>query len=455
MALLDALFRSPAIEEILSDRSRMQSMLDFEAALARAEASAGVIPAAAAKVIAAKCKADLLDLSALGQAATDAGNLAIPMVKQLTTLVAKDSADAARYVHWGATSQDAIDTGMVLQLREAAKRIDKDLEALADALAEISAKHAKTPVAGRTWMQQAIPTSFGFKTAGWLDAVGRHRARLRKTAEEALVLQFGGAVGTLASLGKKGPEVAAALARNLELPLPRMPWHSHRDRLGEIAATLGLLMGTLGKIAADIALHSQTEVQEVAEPASQVRGGSSSMPQKRNSVTAATVLASANRVAALVGAMLRCGVQEQERGMGGWHAEWELMPEIVGLTGGALYHLARLVPRLRVFPQRMKENLERTHGLIFAEAVSMALAKKMGKQAAHSLVEAACDRARAEGKHLRQILLADKEAIKALSETEIASLFDANLYLGSSEEMVDAVLAAHRELNLKNDRGNK
>ena len=441
MELLDHLFRSEDVERVFSSRACLQGLLDFEAALARAEVRAGVVPSSVAAAIAAKCKAELFDIAKLARGAELAGNIAIPLVKALTNLVAQDDKDAARYVHWGATSQDAIDTGLVLQLRQALKLIADDLDRLARGLAELATKHRSTVVVGRTWMQQALPTTFGAKVAGWLDAVDRHRTRLRETERRAIVLQFGGAVGTLAALGGRGPEVAKNLAEELQLGLPDVPWHSHRDRFAEVATILGLCVGTLGKIARDIALHAQTEIGEVCEPAGEGRGGSSTMPHKRNPVTSAVVLSAATRVPGLVSTMLTAMVQEEERGLGGWHAEWETLPEIVRLTAGALRHLAEIAPRLEVDAERMKQNLEVTRGLIYAEAVTMALAEKMGKASAHQLVEAACARAQTDKRHLRDVLGEDKDVRGHLPVGALEGLFDPRRYLGEAEAFVDRVVA--------------
>jgi 3-carboxy-cis,cis-muconate cycloisomerase len=443
MTLLGRLFRWDAVEQFLDDRSRVQSLLDFEAALARAEARTGVIPAAAAPVIAARCSADLVDMEALARGAALAGNLAIPLVKQLTVLVSADDPVAARYVHWGATSQDAIDTGLVLRLRGATKQIEAEIERLAAALATLADAHRATIVAGRTWLQQAVPTSFGLKAAGWLDAVERHRGRLAELRRRALVLQFGGAVGSLAAVGVRGNEVAAALAEELELPLPDLPWHAHRDRMAEVATTLGLCTGSLGKIARDLSLHAQTEIGELAEPGAPGRGGSSTMPHKRNPVASAVVLAAAGRVPGLVATMLGAMVQEEERGLGGWHAEWETLPELVGLCGGALHHLTDAVAGLRVDTTRMAANLEATGGLIYAEAVQMALAEATGRGQAQRLVAAACDRARAEGRHLRDVLAADTGVTEHLAPADLARLFDPRKSLGVADSLIDRVLASH------------
>jgi 3-carboxy-cis,cis-muconate cycloisomerase len=450
MQLLDPLFRWRTLDEIFSDRARVQRMLDFEAALARAEASVGVIPRAASVAIEKKCRAELIDLSLLAESAALAGNLAIPLVKQLTALVARDDKESARFVHWGATSQDAIDTGFILQLQESLDLICKDLSRLSNTSAELTSKFRTTPLAARTWMQHALPTTFGFKTAGWLDALNRHRRRFSEMRRRTGVLQFGGAVGTLAALHGKGLDVAQALAQELHLGLPDIPWHSHRDRVAEVATTFGLLTGTLGKIARDISLHAQTEVGELSEPAAAGRGASSTMPHKRNPVTAAVVLSAAARVPALVSTLLSAMVQEDERGLGGWHAEWESLPEIIMLSGGALHHLAETLPGLAIDSEKMHENLSLTNGLIFAEAVTMALGSKIGRLQAHQLVEAACQRALAERKDLRAILAQDREIAKLLSSAELDQLFDPRRYMGAAELLIDRVLSSHQNMPSKN-----
>src|SRR5208337_3541054 len=327
MSLFDPLFRYDALDKLFSDEACIQGMLDFEAALARAEATSGIVPASQAQIIAGKCRAENFDLSAIAKVAASAGNLAIPLVKKLTEHVAHEDKDAARFVHWGATSQDAIDTGCILQVRGAFDLIDQDLARLSSTLVTLAETHRATPIVARTWMQQALPTTFGFIVAGWLDAVTRHRKRLAEIKPRGLALQFGGAVGTLAALGGHGPEVAKALADELRLSLPSIPWHTHRDRIVEIATTLGLCTGTLGKIARDISLHAQTEIAELSEPIAEGRGGSSTMPQKRNPVTCAVVLAAATRIPGLVNTLLSTMPQEEQRGLGGWHAEWETLPD--------------------------------------------------------------------------------------------------------------------------------
>ena len=441
--LLEPLFSTDRVREILGDRGRLQAMLDFEAALARAEARVDVIPSTAVTAIAAQCRAEFYDMSAMAQEATLAGNLAIPMVKVLTALVARTEQEAAEFVHWGATSQDAIDTGLVLQLRDVFTVIDEDLARLAARFAALAATHERTPLAGRTWLQHAAPMSFGLKAVGWLDVTGRHRERLRETRARLLTLQFGGAAGTLAALGAKGMVVASALAEDLSLALPDLPWHTHRDRVAEVATTLGLLVGTLGKVARDISLLMQTEVGEAFEPGGPGRGGSSSMPHKRNPVGSAVILAAALRVPPLVSTMLTAMGQEHERGLGGWQAEWETLPEICLLTSGALAHLIQVAEGLEVDEARMRANLDLTHGLIMSEAVTMALTGHLGRSAARRLVEEAIGRARESGRGLRDVLEDELQVAAYLSSTDLDRVFDPRSYLGCAEQFVDRALTTH------------
>lgn len=439
------LFAGPAIAAVFSDHAHLQGMLDFEAALARAEARTGVIPQAAVAPIVSACAAETYDLTVLATAAAKAGNTAIPMVKMLTARVAEADGEAARYVHWGATSQDAMDTGLVLQLRQALALIEADLSRLSAALAARAVDHKQTPMVGRTWLQHALPVTFGLKVAGWLDAIERHRARLAELKPRLLVLQFGGAAGTLAALDDKGLQVAAALAEDLNLGLPAMPWHGARDRVVEMGAVLALLTGSLGKMARDIALLMQTDVGEAFEPAGEGRGGSSTMPHKRNPVTAAVVLAAATRVPHLAGSLLSGMAQEHERGLGGWHAEWQVLPELVQLSAGALAQMADTIEGLDVDADRMRANLDITNGLIMAEAVTMALGAKIGRMAAHQRVEAASKLAVSEKRHLRDVLAQDEVVIQHLGAETLAQLFDPLGYTGMAATLVDRVLAARRQ----------
>jgi 3-carboxy-cis,cis-muconate cycloisomerase len=442
--LTAGLFTSEGMQHIFSDRNTIQSMLEVEAALARVLATEEVIPRSAAEIIVSACKADQIDAAALSKAVASAGNLAIPLVKQLTAVVARINTDAARYVHWGATSQDVIDSGRVLQLREAIDLITSDLAELADMLAALARQHRTTIMMGRTWMQHAQPTTLGLKIAGWLDALMRHQDRLQTLRERLCVLQLGGATGTLASLGDRGLTVATALARDLSLDLPALPWHTHRDRFAEMATTLGLLAGTLGKIARDIALHAQTEIAELAEPLAPGRGGSSTMPHKRNPVACSAVLACVTRVPALVSTMLASMVQEQERALGSWQAEWDTLPEIAMLTSAALNHLRELIPGLSVDATRMRANIDLTQGLVMAEAVSLALASQIGRAAAHDLVESACHKAVESGQSLRDILQSDPRLPAEFSAEKLDALFDPERYTGEASAFIDRVLEHHR-----------
>jgi 3-carboxy-cis,cis-muconate cycloisomerase len=440
--LLGPLFETDTAAAIFADRARLQGMLDFEAALARAQARLGVIPGQAAVPIAAQARAERYDLDALGQATALAGNPAIPMVKALTAQVAAVSPDAARFVHWGATSQDAMDTGLVLQLRAYVDLVDHDLERLAAALGRVAEEHRSTPMVGRTWLQHALPITLGVKVAGWLDSVQRHRQRLVELRPRLLVVQLGGAAGTLASLGDRGLEVTTALAEELDLGVPSLPWHGQRDRLAELATVLGLLTGSLGKTARDLSLLMQTDVGETFEPAAAGRGGSSTMPHKRNPIAAAAVLANAVRAPGLVATMLAAMVQEHERGLGGWHAEWETLPELAVLASGALRWTTETIEGLEVDAARMRANLDLTHGLILAEAVQMALGARIGRLEAHDVVERACRRAIADGRHLREVLAVEPAVTAQLAAAELDRLLDPARYLGLATSFVDRVLAA-------------
>jgi 3-carboxy-cis,cis-muconate cycloisomerase len=442
--LFGPLFHGPAMGAVFTDRAHLQGLLDFEAALARAEARVGVIPTAAAGPIAAQCDAALYDLGPLAEATAKAGNTAIPLVKALTARVAAKDKAAAGFVHWGATSQDAMDTGLVLQLRAALELIEADLARLSTHLAALVQTHRQTPMVGRTWLQHALPITFGLKAAGWLDAVERHRARLAELKPRLLVLQFGGAAGTLAALGDKGLVVAEALAADLKLSLPATPWHGARDRVAEFGTVLALLTGTLAKMARDIALLMQTDVAEVFEPAGEGKGGSSTMPHKRNPVAAAVVLAAATRVPHLAGSLLSGMVQEHERGLGGWHAEWQVLPELVQLSVGALAQMVEVAGGLEVKPDQMRANLDVTDGLIMAEAVAMALGARIGKQEAHHLIEAASKRAVSEKRHLRDVLAEDKAVLQHVKRDELDKLFDPFGYTGVAAALIDRVLAARR-----------
>jgi len=444
-ALFDPLFDAAGVAPLFADASRLQAMLDFEAALARAEAACGIFAGSEAETIARHCRAGLFDTAAIGRAAPAGGNPAIPLVEALTAKVAAVDPAAARWVHFGATSQDVIDTATVLLLRRLHPMFEERTAALAAILADRAAAHRDTPMVARTFLQHAVPTTFGCKLAGWLDALLRHRDRLAELEGRLFVLQFGGAAGTLAALGEKGPAVAARLAEGLGLGRPDIPWHGHRDRLAEFAGWLASLAGCLGKMAQDLALMMQTEVGELAEPGEGGRGGSSTMPQKRNPVACTLVLGACRQVPELAGSLFATMLQEHERGLGGWHAEWRILPELCVLVGGALARLQETLAGLEVDVARMRRNLELTDGLVMAEAVRIALVEALGREAAGRRLAAACRRARTEGRHLREVLAADPEIVSRLGERKLTALFDPAGYLGAAPAFVDAVLARYRE----------
>ncbi|MDB5605218.1 MAG: 3-carboxy-cis,cis-muconate cycloisomerase [Bradyrhizobium sp.] len=440
--LLAPMLSSAAMRAVCDDVACLQHMLDFEAALARAEVAVGVIPASAAGPIANACKAGAFDLAALADAATKSGNLAIPLVKALTASVTKTDADAARYVHWGATSQDVIDTATMLTLRAAIDALLSDIDRAIAGFAKLARQHRNTAMVARTWLQHALPMPFGLKLAEYAAALHRSRARLQRLHSEALALQFGGAAGTLAALGDKGWLVAEKLAQELELPLPDAPWHTHRDRIAEAASVFAIVAGTCGKIARDIQLMMQTDVAEAFEPAGEGRGGSSTMPHKRNPVAAATALAAATMAPNLAATIFAAQVQDHERSAGPWHAEWPTLPSLLLVTSGALTAIVDIAEGLEVDAARMRVNLGTTHGLIMAEAVTMALAEKIGKSEAHHLVEAAGKKAVAEKKDLQDVLAKDPKVTAHLDAKKLADLFEPMAYQGVSQQLIDRLLAS-------------
>ncbi|MFC3608905.1 3-carboxy-cis,cis-muconate cycloisomerase [Stutzerimonas tarimensis] len=445
--LFDVYFTAAPMREVFSDRGRVQGMLDFEAALARAEARCGLIPSSAVGPIEAACDADGYDLDALAVAIATAGNSAIPLARALGERIAATDAEAEKYVHLGATSQDAMDTGLVLQLRQAIDLIEADLAELANALAIQAERHAGTPMTGRTWLQHATPVTLGMKIAGWLGALTRHRQRLNEIKPRLLCLQFGGASGSLAALGEHAWPVCEALAEELGLQLPDQPWHTQRDRLVEFAGLLGMIAGSLGKLGRDLSLLMQTDVGEVFEPSAPGKGGSSTMPHKRNPVGAAVMIAAATRAPGLVATLLSAMPQEHERSLGLWHAEWDSLPELCCLVSGALAQALIAVPALEVDAERMRGNLELTRGLVLAEAVSIALAQRVGREKAHHLVEHCCKQAVAQGRHLRGVLGDTPEVRAELNDAELDRLLDPSFYLGQARRWVERALAEHHALN--------
>jgi 3-carboxy-cis,cis-muconate cycloisomerase len=440
--LLAPMLSSAAMRAICDDAATLQNMLDFEAALARAEAVVGVIPADAAAPITKACRAESFDLAGLADAATRSGNLAIPLVKALTANVAKADAEASRYVHWGATSQDVIDTGAMLALRAGIDALLADLDRAIAGFAKLAHQHRHTPVVARTWLQHALPMPFGLKLAEYAAALHRSKLRLRRLRSEGLALQFGGAAGTLAALGDNGLKVAEGLAKELGLPLPDAPWHTHRDRIAEAASVFAIVTGTCGKIARDISLMMQTDVGEAFEPSGEGRGGSSTMPHKRNPVAAASALAAATMAPNLAATIFAAQVQDHERSAGPWHAEWPTLPTLMLVTSGGLAAIVDIAEGLEVDTARMRANLDATHGLIMAEAVTFALAEKIGKSDAHHLIEAASKKAVKDRKHLRDVLTADAKITAQLSADKITALFEPMAYQGASQVLIDRLLAS-------------
>jgi 3-carboxy-cis,cis-muconate cycloisomerase len=444
-ALLAPLFSSAAMRAVVDDKARVQRMLDVEAALARAESALGIIPADAAAPIAQACRVEHFDLAALASDAPASGNLTIPLVMMLTAKVKASDAKAAGFVHWGATSQDVIDTALVLDLRAGIDALSSDLDRAISGFAKLAESNRSTASVARTWLQQALPMPFGLKIAGYAAALSRSRARLKRVREDALVLQFGGAAGTLAALGTRGLDVAGKLAAELKLPLPDAPWHSHRDRLADVASVLAILAGTCGKIARDVSLMMQTEIGEAFEPAAAGKGGSSTMPHKRNPVGASSTLACAAMAPQLASTIFAAMVQDHERAAGAWPAEWPTFPALLLVTSGALAAVADIGEGLEVDDARMRANLDATHGQIMAEAVSFALAAKIGKQDAHKLIEDAGKKAHSEKRGLKDVLAGEKAVAAHVSPAELEKLFDPMNYQGVAQTLIDRLLASARK----------
>ena len=429
--LIESLATTEPLADVFSDRSVLQAMLDFEVALARAEAELGIIPQSAVRAIAHCSDAEEYDAGIQAKETLRAGTPGIPLVKALRKRVQQEDARAADFVHWGATSQDVADTALILLLKKSAAILDGDLARIEKALRPLVAKHRKTVMLGRTLLQPAPPVTMGLKVAGWLASIRRGRVRLQRAFSDALVLQFGGASGTLAALGNRGPRVAELIAKRLRLDLPDAPWHTQRDRLAEVVCACGILTGSLGKMARDISLLMQHEVGEASEPGGGGRGGSSTMPQKRNPIASAIALAAGNRVPGLTAAFLSQMVQEHERGVGGWQAEWPTISEVIQSTGVAIASMAEAAEGLAVSPARMKENLKSTQGTIFAEKAALLLSATLGREAAHEVLERATDSKRTRGRTLAQILadIPEAQADKKL----LASLEDPEDYLGAAQ----------------------
>ncbi len=443
--LIESLGTTGPLADLFSDQSILQAMLDFEAALARAEACFNIVPQSAADVISAEATAEAFDPAVLADASLRAGTPGIPLVKALTERVRGKDPAAAGFVHWGATSQDVADTALVLLLKQAQPILQSDLIRLEKALQRLGEDHRGVVMLSRTLLQPAPPTTFGLKAAGWLSAISRSHKRLDQTFAEALIVQFGGASGTLAALGGQGIAVGRALADELGLGFPDAPWHAHRDRLAELLCVCGVLTGSLGKMARDISLLMQGEVGEVAEPGGQGRGGSSTMPHKRNPIGCSLTLAAAVRVPGLVATFLSAMVQEHERAVGGWQAEWPTVAGIVQATGLAVASMAEVAEGLVVDPVRMRANIEATRGVIFAERVTMLLGEKLGRDVAHGVLEKATRQSIMERRRLADVLAGMPEVIRHLDSTTLRELEVPEQYLGMADAFRIRLLASSRE----------
>lgn len=441
--LYASLFYQADMTEIFSDHALLKYMIQAEVALAKAQAQVGVIPESAAAIIADVANTQgiqWIDFENLAIATGLAGNIAIPFVKQFTAAVKAVDEDASRYVHWGATSQDILDTACILQARDALDVVEFQLRHAYAVSLELAEKYRAEVMIGRTWLQQALPITFGHKAARWASSFKRDLDRLEQMKARVLTAQLGGAVGSLASLLDQGSTVVEAYAAQLNLSVPTCTWHGERDRIIETAGFLAIVVGNTGKMARDWSLMMQTEIAEVFEPTAKGRGGSSTMPHKRNPVAAASILAAANRVPALMSSMYQSMVQEHERSLGAWHAEWLALPEIFQLCAGALQRTVEVLQGLEVNSKNMQRNIEMTQGLIMAEAVMMALAPKMGRLNAHHLVEKACQQAVAEQSHLQDIVSSFTEVKQHFSAAELTLIFKPESYLGNIQDQIDAVL---------------
>ena len=439
-AILGPLFSDEEISDLLSDGAFVRALVQVEIALARAEARLGVIPANAAERI-ARARADRIEIEALTKGTLRSGFPIIALVDELRKQV---GSEAAPFLHWGATTQDIMDSACVLQLRSAAELFKSRITAIVRHLSALADHHRNLVLAGRTHSQQALPITFGVKIAAWLAPLLRHLQRLEEILPRLLVVQFGGAAGTLAALGDQGLPVMQALAEELRLGVPLMPWHAQRDSLVEFADWLSLVTGSLGKMAQDVILLAQTEVGEIGESAEQGRGGSSTMPQKSNPITSELIVAAARTNASLLSAMHNAQIQEQERATHGWQMEWLVLPQMMLLTSGALKHALYLSSHLQADGKTMRANIGRANDLILAEAAVFALARVIPKPKAEEMVKKACAMAVNEAKPLIDVVQKLSEGDVAHASVDWESLAKPEKYLGASDEILDRVLETAR-----------
>jgi len=441
-AVFRDIFTTPAMRNVWSDENRVQKYLDFEAALARAQARLGIIPKNAAAEIVRHCEAKQIDMAKLKEATEKIGYPVLPVVQQLVALC-KDG--LGEWSHWGATTQDITDTATIMQIREALDLIENEIDGIRDALATLAKKYRDTPMAGRSNLQQAVPITFGYKMATLLGAYERHKQRLDELRPRVLVGEFGGAAGTLSSLGKDGLKVQTELMKELKLGQPDISWHTVRDRIAEVGCFLGLVTGTCGKIAFDVKLLMQTEVEEVYEPFHQGRGSSSTMPQKRNPISSVYITAQTAMVKQLAAALLEAMVEDHERATGPWEIEWIALPEIFMLSAGALAQTRFVVEGLQVNEKRMRDNIGITKGLLMSEAVMMGLGAAIGRNRAHDVVYDICREVVKTGRPLVDLLAENKEISKHASRKQLEKMVDPTNYLGVAGEMVDRVLKMRKK----------
>jgi 3-carboxy-cis,cis-muconate cycloisomerase len=437
-AVFRDIFSTEAMRGVFSDENRVQKYLDFEAALARAQARLDIIPKQAAEEICRHCHAAEIDFAKLKRQTERIGYPVLPVVQQLVGLC-RDG--LGEWCHWGATTQDITDTATVMQIREALVVIEHHIDGITGALTALARRYRDTPMAGRSNLQQAVPITFGYKMATLLAAFGRHKQRLSELRSRVLVGEFGGAAGTLSSLGGRGLATQAELMKELKLGVPAIAWHTVRDTIAEVGCFLGLVTGTCGKIALDVKLLMQTEVEEVYEPFHEGRGSSSTMPQKRNPISSVYITALVAVVRQQVAALLDAMVEDHERATGPWEIEWIVIPEIFCLTAGALAQTEFVLKGLQVDEKKMRANLDLTKGLIVSEAVMMGLGPYLGRQYAHDLVYDVCRKVVATGRPLVDLLSENAEIAKHLDRRALEKLCDPANYLGEAGAMVDRVLA--------------
>ncbi len=432
------LYSAEPVRKVFSDHGGMAAWLHVEVALAAAEERLELIPEGSADRIRGSADIGKIDLAAMRAEYERVGFPISPLVHEMA--IACDS-ESAKWIHWGATTQDVIDTGLALQMRDGLALIEKDLQHIIDVMAELTCVHRNTAMAGRTFRQHAAPITFGYKAAVWLDELLRHRERLPAVRRRALVVQFGGAVGTLSTLGDQGLAVRRELAKELGLGEPDITWHTARDGWAELVHWIAMVGATLGKIANEIATLMRTEINEVREPYAPGRGSSSTMPQKRNPIKCPPIIAISHRLRECVGAQLTAMMQEHERDVATQPLEWLVIPEAFLLLSGSLKHSREMLEGLEVDAVQMRRNLEAGGGFLMAEAVMMGLAPKIGRQEAHKLVAAAANRAIDAGQTLREGLLADTKIMEHLTEEDLDRLLQPENYLGCAREMIDRVLA--------------